>query len=178
MGYPLPFCKPGLGCRSSAVGYLRSSTYLPGTSLGVWDILVYERLWLCSQVVDSLAEETDYKQVNKQTRLSKTIVSALKKIKQNKVTERSEGVNLLKIWSRVLEAEGIASANAFLWEQTEPGQERGKRLLCVEQKEQDETRDLNWPTLVGAVSQEKDFDFYLESSGKALKVSVPKSDML
>lgn len=48
----------------------------------------------------------------------------------------------------------------------------------MEQKEEDETRDLNWPTLVGAVSQEKDFDFYLESSGKALKVSVPKSDML
>ena len=81
MGYPLPFCKPGLGCRSSVILYLRSSTYLPGTPLGVWDTLVYERLWLCSQVVDSLAEETDYKQ---QTRLSKTVVSALKKISRIK----------------------------------------------------------------------------------------------
>ena len=48
----------------------------------------------------------------------------------------------------------------------------------MEQKEEDESRDLNWPTPVGAMTQDKDFDFYLESNGKALKVSVPKSDML
>lgn len=68
-----------------------SSTYLPDTSLGFWDTVVYEGLWLCAQVVDSLVEETDHKQVYKQTRLSKMVVRALKKIKQNKVMERSEG---------------------------------------------------------------------------------------
>lgn len=46
----------------------------------------------------------------------------------------------------------------------------------MERKEEGEAGDLKWPNLVGSTNQHKDFDF-LESSGKALKVSVQKSDM-
>ena len=30
----------------------------------------------------------------------------------------------------------------------------------MERKEDDETKNLNWPNLVGSVSQDKNFDFY------------------
>ena len=36
-------------------------------------------------------------------------------------------------------------------------------------KEEDETRNLNWPNFVGSVSQDKNFDFYLKSNGKAFE---------
>ena len=39
----------------------------------------------------------------------------------------------------------------------------------MDRKEEDETRNLKWPNFVGFVSQDKNFDFYLKSSGKAFE---------
>ena len=98
--------------RRSAILYWLSSTHLPAT-------LVYERLALCSSS-DSLVAEAHHKQVYKQTLLSKMVVSALKKIRQNKVMEQSQGWIMKSCW-RVLGAERRATAKALAWEQTELG---------------------------------------------------------
>lgn len=55
-----------------------------------------------------------------------------------------------------------------------------KKGYCYgpKKRKEDEARDLNEPNLVVSMSQYKEFDFYLENSGKQLKVSIQKSDML